>query len=289
MFNWDGHNPFWSGRVLNYSAIYPTGLVNAIHTDGQIWATANMKIWDDIGRNNADKAFWSGLDLTNSSTNQNDAANAVYQAAINMGYSYANRVAIRNRYVAAGYTMPAAPLPVEFLRFEVARSGSASVLNWATATENNNDFFTLERSADGVHFEALAQIKGAGNSPVEHQYTYVDRKPLGGINYYRLQQTDFDGKTSNSNVVSVRFDDKAAALLLYPNPVKNDLTVVLPVSVGVVTVMDTNGKVLFSQNVGNETAKFSTSISLAGMSSGFYWVQVVGEGQVFTGKVFKSE
>jgi len=289
MFNWDGHNPFWNGRVLNYSAIYPTGLVNAIHTDGQIWATANMKIWDDIGRSNADKAFWSGLDLTNSNSSQNDAANAVYQAAINMGYSYANRLAIHTRYVAAGYTMPAAPLPVELLRFEAARSGSAAVLDWATATENNNDFFTLERSADGVRFEAIAQVKGAGNSPVEHRYTYVDRKPLGGINYYRLQQTDFDGKTSNSNVVSVRFDDKAATLLLYPNPVSDELTVVLPVSTGVISIMDTDGKVVFSQNVGNDTARTSTAIPLEGLASGFYWVQVVGEGQVFSGKVFKSE
>ena len=57
---------------------------------------------------------------------------------------------------------------------------------------------------------------------------------------------------------------------------------------GVVSVMDTDGKVLFSQNVDNETAKVSTSISLEGLASGFYWVQVVGEGQVFTGKVFKS-
>lgn len=108
-FNWDGHNPFWGGRILNYSAVYPTGLTGAIHTDGQIWATANMKIWDDIGALKADKAFWSGLDLTNSTTNQNDAANAVYTASATLGYTTTQRIAMRNRYVAAGYTMPLAP------------------------------------------------------------------------------------------------------------------------------------------------------------------------------------
>jgi hypothetical protein len=288
-FNWDGHNSAWNGRILNYTAIYPTGLVNAIHTDGQIWATANMKIWDDIGRNRSDKIFWSGLDLTNSSSSQNDAANAVYTASSSLGYTYTERLSIYNRYTAAGYILPAAPLPVELLRFEAIRADATSVLQWTTATENNNDFFTLERSADGVHFEALAQIKGAGNSSVEQHYAYTDRSPLGGTNYYRLKQTDFDGKTSNSNVVSVKFDDKAATLVLYPNPVSNDLVVVLPVSEGVVSVMNADGKVLFSQNVRNETAKGSTSVSLAGLASGFYWVQVVGEGQVFTGKVFKSK
>ncbi len=108
-FNWDGHNPFWGGRVLNYSAIYPGGLTGAIHTDGQIWATANMKVWDDIGGQKTDKAFWSGLAMTNATTNQNDAANAVFTAATNLGYTLAERTAMRNRYIAAGYTIPAIP------------------------------------------------------------------------------------------------------------------------------------------------------------------------------------
>jgi hypothetical protein len=111
-FNWDGHNPFWDGRLLNYGAVYPGGLSGQIHTDGQIWATANMKIWDDIGRLKSDKAFWSGLALTNSSTNQNDAANAIFTASGNLGYTFAERTAIRNRFVAAGYTIPALVPPV---------------------------------------------------------------------------------------------------------------------------------------------------------------------------------
>ena len=105
-FNWDGHNPFWPGRIINYGAVYPGGLTGQIHTDGQIWATANMKVWDDIGRQKSDKAFWSGLAMTNSSTNQNDAANAIFTASGNLGYTFAERTAIRNRFVAAGYTIP---------------------------------------------------------------------------------------------------------------------------------------------------------------------------------------
>lgn len=289
VFNWDGHNPFWNGRVLNYSAIYPAGLTGAIHTDGQIWATANMKIWDDIGRNNTDKVFWSGLDVTNSSTNQNDAANAVYLAATNLGYSYAHRLAIYNRYTAAGYMLPAAPLPVELLGLEATRSGTASVLAWKTATENNNDYFSVERSADGQHFESLGKVKGAGNSTVEQHYRFTDRNPSRGINYYRLQQTDFDGKTSNSPIVSVTFDDRQETLALYPNPVGSELTVVSPLSAGTILVLDTDGKVLRREELSNDQAPFATTISIADLASGFYWVQVVGEGRVFTGKVFKSE
>jgi len=111
-FNWDGHNPFWSGRVLNYGAVYPGGLVGQVHTDGQIWATAMMKIWDDIGAQKADKAFWAGLAMTNSTTNQNDAANAVFNASGTLGYTFGERTAIRNRFVAAGYTIPPLVPPV---------------------------------------------------------------------------------------------------------------------------------------------------------------------------------
>lgn len=110
-FNWDGHNPFWPGRILNHGAVYPGGLSGQIHTDGQIWATATMKIWDDIGREKSDKAFWSGLAMTNSSTNQNDAANAVFAASGTLGYTFDERTAIRNRFVAAGYTIPSVPPP----------------------------------------------------------------------------------------------------------------------------------------------------------------------------------
>jgi hypothetical protein len=110
-FNWDGHNPFWGGRILNYGAVYPGGLSGQIHTDGQIWATANMKIWDAIGRQKSDKAFWSGLAMTNSSTNQNDAANAVFTASGTLGYTFDERTAIRNAFVAAGYTIPQVPPP----------------------------------------------------------------------------------------------------------------------------------------------------------------------------------
>jgi hypothetical protein len=111
-FNWDGHNPFWDGRLLNYPATYPGGLTGQIHTDGQIWATANMKVWDDIGRQKSDKAFWTGLGMTNSGTNQNDAANAIFTASGNLGYTFAERTAIRNRFVAAGYTIPALVPPI---------------------------------------------------------------------------------------------------------------------------------------------------------------------------------
>jgi len=102
-FNWDGHNPFWPGRVTNYGATYPGGLDGEVHDDGQIWATCLMKIWDDVGRNKCDKAVFSGIAMTNGSTSQNDAAHAVLEAAVALGYSQAEVASFATHFQQTGY------------------------------------------------------------------------------------------------------------------------------------------------------------------------------------------
>lgn len=110
-------------------------------------------------------------------------------------------------------------LPIELLDFTATEKGETVDIEWVTATEINNDFFTVERSVDGVHFEAIGHENGAGNSSRELWYGFTDEEPLSGTSYYRLKQTDFDGQYSYSpveritrnNVLSNRLD-------LYPNP-----------------------------------------------------------------------
>ncbi|MBR9757642.1 MAG: T9SS type A sorting domain-containing protein [Algicola sp.] len=111
VFNWDGHNVCWGGRTTAHAATYPGGLVGQIHTDGQIWATCLMGIWDQIGQQEMDTIFYEGLGMTNGSSSQNDAANAVYQAAINLNYTEAQRAIIHTSLTACGYTLPALPGP----------------------------------------------------------------------------------------------------------------------------------------------------------------------------------
>lgn len=110
-FSWDGHNACWAGRTTAYSATYPGGLTGQIHTDGQIWATSLMRIWDRIGREKTDRAFLEGLGMTNSSTNQQNAARAVRQAALDMvgqfGFTCDDIVVITEEFTETGYNMPA--------------------------------------------------------------------------------------------------------------------------------------------------------------------------------------
>lgn len=109
-------------------------------------------------------------------------------------------------------------LPVEFLEFKVSNiNDEIARLNWTTATEINNDFFTIQRSEDGINFEDLGNVQGAGNSNNIIKYEFDDKEPLIGVSYYRIKQTDFDGSIDYSDIKSVVFN-KTNEIILYPNP-----------------------------------------------------------------------
>ncbi|MBX2917563.1 MAG: T9SS type A sorting domain-containing protein [Cyclobacteriaceae bacterium] len=123
-----------------------------------------------------------------------------------------------------GNTNLALPLPIELLAFEASVIQNEILLQWSTATELNNDYFTIQRSYNGESWDAIATIKGAGNSLVRTDYETTDTNPLMGVSYYRLKQTDFDGTSTYSSVKRVQVDERYQ-LKAYPNPTTGKLTV----------------------------------------------------------------
>lgn len=111
MFKWDGHNPCWPGRDTDYDGIYPGDLTGSGHTDGQILSSSMMRIYDRIGREKSDRSFLEGLAMTNASTNQQNAARAIRQAALDMigqfGFTCADIIVMTEEFTASGYNMPA--------------------------------------------------------------------------------------------------------------------------------------------------------------------------------------
>jgi len=117
-------------------------------------------------------------------------------------------------------------LPVELLYFTTAIESNEVAINWATATETNNDYFSIERSADGKTWEEIAVVNGQGDSVEETEYNYTDEEPLEGISYYRLKQTDFDLAFSYSATEVVEFRNLSIAQLkVFPNPVIDVVTI----------------------------------------------------------------
>jgi hypothetical protein len=113
-----------------------------------------------------------------------------------------------------------APLPVTLLNFNAKAKANTVLVSWITTGEQNNRYFTVERSGDGRHFTPIGRVAGAGNSNSELNYQFTDMNPLPGAGYYRLRQVDQDGNASLSSVATVRMNNDARiALTLTPNPV----------------------------------------------------------------------
>lgn len=109
-------------------------------------------------------------------------------------------------------------LPVELSFFSGRMEENFVLLSWQTMSEQNNEKFVVQRSIDGASFETLGEVQGAGDSSNPLDYAFKDSSPSKGINYYRLVQIDFDGKTSTSSTIAVDADGLSAKWILYPNP-----------------------------------------------------------------------
>ncbi|MBK9099348.1 MAG: PKD domain-containing protein [bacterium] len=150
VFIWDGHNPFWAGRITNYTAHYPEGLTGTIHTDGQMWSSSLMSIYDLIGKIPTDKNFLEALSMTDGSSGQQDAANA-FIAADQLLYGGGHLTQIIPVFADRGYiegpiaadfmadvTNGQAPLTVHFTDLSISQPNPIISWQW----DFNNDGIT---------------------------------------------------------------------------------------------------------------------------------------------------
>jgi hypothetical protein len=101
------------------------------------------------------------------------------------------------------FTSPSVALPIELTQFTVKSEQRFNILSWTTESEHNNDYFNIEKTLDGETFENIGYIKGAGNSTYPTTYLFTDYNSNRDINYYRLKQTDLDGKFTYSDLISI--------------------------------------------------------------------------------------
>lgn len=183
-------------------------------------------------------------------------------------------------------------LPIELLEFKAELVGDQVELTWVTATEINNEYFTIEKS-DGNEFRQVAIVPGAGNSSVTRYYSRIDYDPFKGVSYYRLKQTDFDGKFEYSHVVSVTYvpaftDNDDNDVLLFPNPSTGDFSLVLKKASELVTLMlfDAKGNLLRTIKYSAPEDNYPYNLSIKGFTDGIYYLKVdIGENNVYTKKV----
>lgn len=170
-------------------------------------------------------------------------------------------------------------LPIELLDFKAELVQDDVELTWVTATEINNDYFTLEKS-DGVNFRQIAIIPGAGNSSETKYYSKIDYEPFIGTSYYRLKQTDFDGRFTYSDVVSVTYkpenpENEDNELVVYPNPSGGNFSVVIKNASEKVTLnlFDNRGKLVMTESYAAHQDNYIHQVKIEGIPSGVYYLK----------------
>jgi hypothetical protein len=135
-------------------------------------------------------------------------------------YQFSGVTAIANnvRFTLGTINTSQTPLPIELISFTATSTDENSVkLSWQTASELDNDYFTIERSKNASDWYPIFTVEGAGNSSSLLSYHQLDETPYQDISYYRLKQTDFDGEFKYSKIKSVKIN-QFNSLQISPNP-----------------------------------------------------------------------
>lgn len=188
------------------------------------------------------------------------------------------------------------PLPIELLFFDARLNGNIVELSWSTASEINNDYFTIERSIDGINFSPVSIIPSKainGHSTEQLNYSCNDLNPENGINYYRLKQTDFDGKFEYSEIISINLNQLIDnSFNVYPNPNNGQRIAVsangfVPNENVKLCIVDLLGKTVYIEMLqANETGEIqSWIIPDMNLPKGVLLIQITGKSESMSKRI----
>jgi hypothetical protein len=260
---------------LNYNLYYAPG-GNIASRNGTSYATLaawKLVISNDANSISGDPKF-SGttvLDITGSSPAISVAGvDATVADDIRRSPAYSRPSS--NKDIGA-FQYSSAILPVKLIDFTALNGDEGNVITWTTAAEINNDYFTLERSFDGVTFTPIHYIKGAGNSSTILSYDYIDRDNKTGIVYYRLKQNDYDGAFTYSKIVAIENQKTAAkSFVIYPNPSdgsKVSFVFTDPKNILLLEIYDALGQIVFSGALNSSVIEFTEPLA-----TGIYFIRI---------------
>jgi hypothetical protein len=185
-------------------------------------------------------------------------------------------------------TALAIPLPIELLNFDYSCDNKNILFNWCTATENNNDYFTLWHSADGINFIPLTTIPGQGNSTSKKCYDFLLESKDINSNYFRLSQTDFDGTTESFKVIFTEDCLQSNELITVSNSDLNQLQInmsVLNAGSYELSIVNSLGQHLKKERLQIQKGANVFNYNLTGLATGIYHVQLYNKEKSFTKKI----
>ena len=186
------------------------------------------------------------------------------------------------------------PLPIQLMSFDAKCTNSSVDIHWTTATETNNDYFTIERSTDATNWELVSKVTGAGNSNSVLNYSAKDNAPVSGVSYYRLKQTDYNGQTETFGAVAVNCsgETQQMSISIYPNPFTSEVTAELKnitSETATIDVYDVFGRKVFAKTISQDELNLKAfSLNLADLASGIYFVDFKSDSYSGTTKIIKK-
>ncbi|MBC7722360.1 MAG: T9SS type A sorting domain-containing protein, partial [Pedobacter sp.] len=193
------------------------------------------------------------------------------------------------RLEAAGTSL-VTTLPVTLQPLTVVKINNSASLNWSTLTEQNNNYFEVQQSTDGINFTAIGKVLSKGNSSVKVDYTFTDTKPNKGLNYYRLKQVDNGGKVSFSNIVTIEFSTVIGGINIYPNPASDFVTLDFYsteneiIAGAIINVKGNTVKVFTIATLAGRNIK---KIQVAGLANGNYIITLNSNSQILSDRFVK--
>ena len=241
-----------------------------------------------INTDGGDQRNWQDVDDDNDGTNtsaEDDNSNGDWSDDFTQGQEV-------NTVPDYLYNSSTNPLPVELVYFKGKSEGSSTYLYWSTASETNNAYFEIERSSDGLSFEAIGRVEGFGNTNELIDYDYRDSKPIAGANYYRLRQVDYDGQFEVHQIILVNHEGHVSDLqvAIYPNPTDQyNLNVRISSSdshaLVDIKMTDISGRIFYLESMPGSSIIDKKIKPLNNMDAGIYFITVKQSGNVFKHKI----
>ncbi|MFZ9847820.1 MAG: T9SS type A sorting domain-containing protein [Flavobacteriales bacterium] len=166
-----------------------------------------------------------------------------------------------------------APLYVDLNSFFVKKDKTSAELKWASATELDHDYYSIERSADAQNWENIAVIEGKGNSSGMTFYQYKDTEPLAGKNYYRLKMVDKSGLADYSVTKFIQMEENYTMYKIYPNPTYNKVTLVGAEKIDEVLLVNSLGMVVYQKKL--DHMQKDVAMDFSNINQGIYWVKLL--------------
>jgi len=251
--------------------------------NGQLAVGGNMNIYWNNNNPNEENIVGNGTITVYSDyychyNNETNGSPCMQQLA---SYNHFNANNIKK--VSGSYVNP---LPIVLSKLTAKSNPNSTTIYWTTESETNNDYFTIYRSDDGETYEPIGTINGAGDSEQTINYSFTDYYPTENVQYYKLKQTDYDGKSETSKAIAVKRNAKAEAcdVKVFPNPYQNNGMTIDLGSIASdihIVIMTLNGSIAEKFEIAETTKIVRINPQLA---AGAYVINIIADGITYCDK-----